>query len=213
MHRDQEAVAAFDAGPLKDDAEAGLWRALAEQRLGRNGQALLGFRRAEALLDRYPQDLQGEFRAAMARAALAMQDMSVAEREIHAFGELPRDGFDQDKLALLRAMLDDASGRPEAAIERLQAALRSEEPPRRRRGAASRRQAGPCRETHRPDAGRGHSPAGDGLDHLARRRPRDRGAGRARAPLWRPAALARRLHDRAPRQRELSGQPADAAHA
>jgi tetratricopeptide (TPR) repeat protein len=116
MRRDQEAVAAFDAGPLKDDAEAGLWRALAEQRLGRNGQAMLGFRRAEALLDRYPQDLQGEFRAAMARAALAMQDMSVAEREIHALGELPRDGFNQDKLALLRAMLDDASGRPEAAM-------------------------------------------------------------------------------------------------
>lgn len=116
MHRNREAVAAFDAAPIKNEIEAGLWRALAEQRLGRNAQALVGFRRGEALLERYPQDLQGEFRSAMARAALAMRDMAVAEREIETLGELPRDGFDQEKLALLRAMLDDASGRPEAAL-------------------------------------------------------------------------------------------------
>jgi len=116
MHRNQEALAAFDAAPIKDDAEAGLWRALAEQRLGRNAQALAGFRRGESLLDRYPQDLQGEFRAAMARAALAMQDMAIAEREIQALDELPADSADPEKRALLHAMLDDVSGRPEAAL-------------------------------------------------------------------------------------------------
>lgn len=116
MHRHREAVAAFDAAPIKDDLEAGLWRALAEQRLGRNAQALVGFRRGEPLLEHYPHDLQGEFRSAMARAAMAMQDMTVAEREVQALGDLPRDSIDQEKVALLRAMLDDASGRPEAAL-------------------------------------------------------------------------------------------------
>lgn len=116
MHRNQEAIAAFDAGPIKEDAEAGLWRALAEQRLGRNAQALVGFRRAEALLDRYPPELQAELRPAMVRAALAMQDLTVAEREIGKLAERPSDLMDPEELALLRAMLDDANGRPEAAL-------------------------------------------------------------------------------------------------
>ena len=116
MHRNQDAIAAFDAELIKDDIETGLWRALVEQRLNRNAQALVGFRRAEATLDRYPADLQGEFREAMARAALAMQDMGIAERQVQALADMPRGSFDQERLALLQAMLDDASGRPEAAM-------------------------------------------------------------------------------------------------
>jgi tetratricopeptide (TPR) repeat protein len=116
MHRNQEAITALEAGPLKEDPEAGLWRALAEQRLGRNAQALVGFRRAEPMLDGYPDDLQAQFRPAMARAAMAMQDMTTAERQIERLAELPREWVDKDDLALLRAMLDDVSGRPEAAL-------------------------------------------------------------------------------------------------
>lgn len=116
MHRDQDALAAFEAEPIREDVEAGLWRALVQQRLGRAGQALVGFRRGEALLERYPADLQGEFREAMARAALSMQDMGVAERQVQALADMPRGSFDQERLALLQAMLDDASGRPEAAM-------------------------------------------------------------------------------------------------
>lgn len=116
MHRDQQALAAFDAGPIKDDVEAGLWRALVEQRLNRNAQALVGFRRAEAVLDRYPADLQGVFREATARAALAQQDIGMAERQIRALADMPRGSFDLEHLALLQAWLDDAGGRPEAAM-------------------------------------------------------------------------------------------------
>lgn len=116
MHRNQEAIAALDAGPLKEDSEAGLWRALAEQRLGRNAQALVDFRRAEPMLDGYPDDLQAQFRPAMARAAMAMQDMTTAERQLERLADLPREWVDKDDLALLRAMLDDVSGRPEAAL-------------------------------------------------------------------------------------------------
>lgn len=116
MHRHQEALKAFDAGPIKADPETGLWRALAEQRLGRNAQALLAFRRGEPVLSRYTPDLQAELLPGMVRAALEMRDLTVAEREIARLSELKGDLVDPAQLALLQAMLEDASGRPEAAL-------------------------------------------------------------------------------------------------
>lgn len=116
MHRLPEAATAFDAAPIKDDPETGLWRALVDQRRGRDAQALVGFRRAEAVLDRYPPELQPDLRLAKARAALAMRDMTVAEREIEALAALPAELVDQEQLALLRAMLEDVGGRPDNAL-------------------------------------------------------------------------------------------------
>lgn len=116
MHRNQEAATAFDAAPIKEDPETGLWRALVDQRRGRNAQALLGFRRAETVLDRYPPELQAELRLAKARAALAMRDMTIAEREIEALDTLPAGTVDSEHLALLRAMLEDVGGRPDNAL-------------------------------------------------------------------------------------------------
>ncbi|HEV7324625.1 MAG TPA: hypothetical protein VGN91_06120 [Bosea sp. (in: a-proteobacteria)] len=116
MQRSAEALKAFDAAPIRDEAETGLWRALSEQRLGRNAQALAGFRRAEDTLDRYPADLQAEFRPAMARAALATGEATVAEKQIGRLAEMPEELVNPEELALLRARLDDVSGRPEAAI-------------------------------------------------------------------------------------------------
>jgi tetratricopeptide (TPR) repeat protein len=116
MQRSAEALKAFDAAPIREEAETGLWRALSEQRLGRNAQALAGFRRAEDILDRYPADLQAEFRPAMARAALATGEPTVAEKQIGQLAEMPEDLVNPEELALLRARLDDVSGRPEAAI-------------------------------------------------------------------------------------------------
>ncbi len=116
MHRDQEALAAFDAAPIKDDIEAGLWRALIEQRLDRNAPALAAFRRAEAVLDRYPPELQAEFREAMARAAFAMQEIGVADQQVQLLGALPKGNYDRERLDLMEAHLNDASGRPQAAM-------------------------------------------------------------------------------------------------
>ncbi|SFD43385.1 hypothetical protein SAMN05428997_12825 [Bosea sp. CRIB-10] len=116
MQHSAEALKAFDAAPIRDEAETGLWRALSEQRLGRNAQALAGFRRAESILDRYPADLQAEFRPAMVRAALATGETSVAEKQIARLAEMPEELVNPEELALLRARLDDVGGRPEAAI-------------------------------------------------------------------------------------------------
>ncbi|MDP3255935.1 hypothetical protein, partial [Bosea sp. (in: a-proteobacteria)] len=116
MHRLQDAAAALDAPAIKDDPETGLWRALIDQRRGRHAPALAGFRRGDAILDGYPVDLQAELRLAKTRSALALQDVAVAEREIGRLGGLPHDAVDQEELALLRAMLDDAAGRPDNAL-------------------------------------------------------------------------------------------------
>lgn len=116
MQHSAEALKAFDAAPIRDEAETGLWRALSEQRLGRDAQALAGFRRAESILDRYPADLQAEFRPAMVRAALATGETSVAEKQIARLAEMPEELVNPEELALLRARLDDVGGRPEAAI-------------------------------------------------------------------------------------------------
>ena len=116
MHRNEEALAAFDAGSIKEDAEAGLWRALIEQRLNRNAPALAGFRKTEAVLDRYPSELQGEFREAMARAAFAMQDVGTADAQVQLLGALPKGSFDRERLDLMEARLNEVSGRPQAAM-------------------------------------------------------------------------------------------------
>lgn len=116
MYRLKEAAAAFDAAQIKDDPDTSLWRALVDQRLGRNAQAIAGFRRAESVLDSYPPELQSELRVAKARAALATRDMTVAEREIDALDEMPAGTVDKEQVALLRAMLDDGSGRPDNAL-------------------------------------------------------------------------------------------------
>ncbi len=116
MDRSRDALAALSEAPLKDDPEAALWRGLAEQRLGRPGPALASFRRAGPVLDGYPADLQALFRPAMVRAALAMQDLTVAETQLERFSEL-RQAADPEELALLRAMLDDAGARPQPALE------------------------------------------------------------------------------------------------
>lgn len=128
MHRNREVIATLTDGPLKEDAEAGLWRALVEQRLGRPGPALAAFRRAAPILDGYPADLQAQFRPAMARAAMAMQDMTVAENQLDRIAEL-RGTADQEELALLRAMLDDLSARPQQALEAYKALFEAKSRP------------------------------------------------------------------------------------
>lgn len=116
MHRHQDAATAFDAPQIKDDPETGLWRALVDQRRGRHAPALLGFRRGDTILDRYPVELQAPLRLAKARSALASNDLTIADREIEALSTLPADMVDQEQLALLRAMLEDAAGRPDNAL-------------------------------------------------------------------------------------------------
>ena len=52
----------------------------------------------------------------MTRAALASGEATVAEKQIGRLADMPAELVDPEELALLRARLDDVSGRPEAAL-------------------------------------------------------------------------------------------------
>lgn len=129
MGRDADALTALAIGPLKDDIEAGLWRALSESRLDRHARALPGFRRAADILEAYPDHLQALFRPELIRSAIAMREFSVAEREHQVLNDLPRELANRDQLALMRALIDESAGRPDAAIQGYKSIFSSERRP------------------------------------------------------------------------------------
>ncbi len=116
MERSKEAEETLGAPFLRDDAEAALWRAVNDARQGRFPRALAGLRRAGEIIDAYPEQLQAPIRLQTVRAAIAMRDLGVAERELSILASLAPNWLPRDEVELLRAQLDDASGRPEAAL-------------------------------------------------------------------------------------------------
>ena len=129
LHRNAEAEASLTTGSLRDDSEAGLWRALAEARQQHMPKAFAGFRRASDILDSYPEHLQVVFRKEVARAAIEMRDFAVAEREWQLLTDLPREMVRRDELSLLRALIDEATGRPELALTGYKALFASDHRP------------------------------------------------------------------------------------
>lgn len=129
LHRHAEADASLTTGALKDDSEAGLWRALGEARQQNMPKAFAGFRRASDIIDAYPEHLQALFRKEVARAAVEMRDFAVAEREWQLLTDLPRELVRRDELALLRAMIDEATGRPDSALAGYKALFASDHRP------------------------------------------------------------------------------------
>lgn len=129
LHRHAEAEASLTTGSLKDDSEAGLWRALADARQQNMPKAFAGFRRASDIIDGYPEHLQATFRREVARAAIEMRDFAVAEQEWQALTDLPREVVRRDELALIRAMIDEATGRPDSALAGYKALFASDHRP------------------------------------------------------------------------------------
>jgi tetratricopeptide (TPR) repeat protein len=117
MGREAEAKRALASDVIAEDFEALLWRALLDTRAGRWSPALVGFRRSAAVTELYPEDLQVIVRTAAVRAALEMKDFAYAESELTAADRLAPEGLARDRIALLRARLDEASGRSDAALD------------------------------------------------------------------------------------------------
>jgi tetratricopeptide (TPR) repeat protein len=116
LERAEMAEKALAAPFLKDDAEAQLWQAVNDARLGRFPRALSSFRRAADVVDAYPDLLQAVVRHEIVNSAIAMRDAGVAERELAVLAALAPHWKAQDEVELLRAQLDEISGRPEAAL-------------------------------------------------------------------------------------------------
>jgi tetratricopeptide (TPR) repeat protein len=116
LFRASDAERTLAAEHLKEDPEAALWRAVTDARQGRFPRALAGFRRAAEIVDAYPDQLQAIIRPEVARAAIAMRDQGVAERELKLLADLAPTWLPRDEVTLLRAQLDEVTGRPEAAL-------------------------------------------------------------------------------------------------
>lgn len=115
-HRHGDAARWLNHPSLADDPEAILWRAVLDARARRWPAALAGFKRSPDVIEAYSDDLQGRLRIHTTRAAIEMRDFAEAERELERLGQLPLDVIDKDEAQLLRARIDEAVGRPEAAI-------------------------------------------------------------------------------------------------
>ncbi len=133
LQRSRDAEAILAQAFLKDDPEAALWRAVIEARRGRFPQALAGLKRGAEIIDAYPDALQGVVRRELVRSALVLRDLSVAERELVLLGSLAPRHIGRDEVEFLRAQLDEASGRPEAAMAGYKALFGSDD-----RGVAAR---------------------------------------------------------------------------
>ncbi|MGU3540304.1 hypothetical protein [Methylobacterium sp. A54F] len=117
LGRDVEAKRFLDTPRLMRDAEAALWRAYADTVAGRWLPAEAGFRASLPVLDRYPEDLQAMLRTAAAEAAVETGEYEAAGRQITLALALPLDRLTRDRLAYLRARIEEGTGRAVAARE------------------------------------------------------------------------------------------------
>ncbi|WP_375408980.1 hypothetical protein [uncultured Methylobacterium sp.] len=116
MDRDAEARRVLGTESLKRDPEARLWTAFLDTKAGRWPEADAAFRAAMGVLDRYPDDLQALLRASAAEAAVETGDWETASRQITTATARAAERLIQDRLALLRARVDEVTGQTEAAF-------------------------------------------------------------------------------------------------
>ncbi|MBX9932338.1 MAG: hypothetical protein K2Y56_12490 [Methylobacterium sp.] len=126
MGRNAEARRSLTSEALRRDPEARLWAGYVDTRSERWPEADAAFRAAAAVLDRYPDDLQALLRTSAAEAAIETGDWETASRQITTATARANERPIQDRLALLRARVDEVTGRTAAAFtayERLADAL------------------------------------------------------------------------------------------
>ncbi|NEU10839.1 hypothetical protein G3T14_01665 [Methylobacterium sp. BTF04] len=117
MGRSVDARKGLAAEILKGDPEARLWQAYVDTLDGRWPAADSAFRETAGVLDRYPDDLQAILRTAAAEAAVETGDWDSASRQIIAAGSRASERITQQRLALLRARIEEVTGQTVAALD------------------------------------------------------------------------------------------------
>ena len=115
--RTAEARAFLSADGAAEESEAVLWRAAADALDKRWAAALAGFRRAHEIVELYPDDAAGPLRLLTLTAALEAGDVAAAESELGAIDRMATGSVPRDRHDLLRARVDEAAGRNEAALK------------------------------------------------------------------------------------------------
>lgn len=115
-HHDNDAGKLLERESFNDDPEALVWRAALDARSKRWALALGAFRRSGAVLDLYPAELQGMLRLLAVRAAIDQKEFGYAEAELQTVMKLAPGSVSREETALLRARIDELTGKPEAAF-------------------------------------------------------------------------------------------------
>lgn len=113
--RAEEARKLLSDERLATNPEARLWRGYADALVGRWNEAAVALRAGESVLERYPEPLASLFHAAAAEAAVETGDWEAVTRESIAATRAAID-YTRDRLTLLRAKMDEATGRGAAAL-------------------------------------------------------------------------------------------------
>ncbi|MCP1539700.1 hypothetical protein [Methylorubrum extorquens] len=113
--RAEEARKLLSDERLATNPEARLWRGYADALVGRWNEAAVALRAGESVLERYPEPLASLFHAAAAEAAVETGDWEAVTRESIAATRAATD-YTRDRLTLLRAKMDEATGRSAAAL-------------------------------------------------------------------------------------------------
>ena len=127
--RSGEARRVLGSEAAARDPEAALWRAVGDAQSGLWREAEAGFRRTLALVDRYPADLQALIRTVAAETAVETGDLDSAMRRIATTPARDLPPLIRDRLALVRARVDEATDRTKVALEGYERLAESGEPP------------------------------------------------------------------------------------
>ncbi|MHC2090269.1 hypothetical protein [Methylobacterium sp. CM6244] len=117
MARYADARKALENEFLRADPEARLWKGYLDAMAGRWPAADTAFRDTAGIIERYPDDLQGLLRAAAAEAAIENGDWAAAGRQITTALARAADRSVTDRLAFLRARIDEVTGQTSAALD------------------------------------------------------------------------------------------------
>lgn len=113
--RAEEARKLLSDERLATNPEARLWRGYADALAGRWSEAAVALRAGESVLERYPESLASLFHAAAAEAAVETGDWEAVTRESIAASRAATE-YTRDRLTLLRAKMDEATGRSAVAL-------------------------------------------------------------------------------------------------
>ncbi len=115
MGRLQEARPLLTANQLVANPEARLWRGLLDAEAGRWSDARAAFQAGGGVLRRYPDEVAARFNVVAAETAVELGDWEEASRALTAAGRGASDEI-RDRITLLRARIDEATGRGTAAL-------------------------------------------------------------------------------------------------
>jgi hypothetical protein len=115
-NRLDEAGKILNSEGLRDDPEGILWRAYVDAQQQRWQQALIGFRRSEAALAAYPEDLQTLLGPAYAEAAIVGRDYGLAQRVLDRLDGLEAEPLQRQQAIYLGARVAEGLGRIDEAL-------------------------------------------------------------------------------------------------